>query len=106
MNEPTMNKLMKSYWEKKRIAFFATNPKCKECGRDLDHYSRIMLCRDCQKTIYKNRARDREPAESRAYRKKHREKIQAYQARYYLVNRETISEQKKGRYQEKKNRGA
>lgn len=102
MSEPTMNKLMNSTWEKKREAFFATDPKCKECGRDLDHYSRTMLCRQCQKIIYKKRARAREPAQSRAYRKKHKEKIQAYQQRYYLINRETISMRKRIKYREKR----
>ena len=91
-------------WEEKRTKFFASAPKCKECGRDLDHYSRTMLCRECQKTIYKNRARAREPGQSRAYRKKHKEKIQTYQQRYYVINREEISTRKKIKYREKKNR--
>lgn len=102
MNEPTMNKLMNSTWEKKREAFFASDPKCKECGQDLDHYSRTMLCRECQKTIYKNRARAKEPEQSRVYRKKHKEKIQAYQQEYYKTNRDEISMQKKIKYREKK----
>ncbi len=89
-------------WDKKRETFFASNPKCKECGRDLDHYSRTMICRGCQRTIYKNRAREREPAESRAYRKKHRDKIQVYQKKYYQKNRETIRERKKIKHREKK----
>jgi len=89
-------------WEEKRRAFFASNPKCKECDRDLDHYSRTMLCRDCQKTIYKNRAKEKEPEQSRAYREKNKERIQAYQKKYYQKNRDTISERKKRKYQEHK----
>ena len=89
-------------WDKKREAFFASNPKCEACGRALDHYSRIMLCRECQITIYKNRAKAREPAQSRAYRKKHRDKIRAYQQRYYVINREEISMRKRIKYREKK----
>ena len=96
-----MNEFL-STWEKKREVFFASDPKCKECGRDLDHYSRTMLCRQCQKTIYKKRAREREPGQSREYRKKHRKRIQLYQQRYYLINREEISMRKKIKNREKK----
>ena len=39
-----------------------------------------------------------EPGRSRAYREKHKEKIQAYQKNYYLKNRDAISEQKKIKY--------
>ena len=85
-------------WDKKREAFFASDPKCKECGRDLDHYSRTMLCRECQKIIYKKRAQGEQ---GRAYRKKHKDKFQTYQANYYLTNRETISERKKIKYKER-----
>lgn len=89
-------------WDEKRARFFATNPKCKECGNALDHYSRTMLCRQCQKIEYKKRARAREPELSRKYRRKHKKKIQAYQARYYLINREAISQRKRDRYHEQK----
>lgn len=53
---------MLTVWEKKRIKWFAKHPKCKICGGGFNHYSRNMICRECQKTIYKNRAREREPA--------------------------------------------
>lgn len=96
--EPTTSEKHITGWDKKRKEFFASNPKCKYCGRDLDHYSRTMICRNCQKTIYKNRARAKAPE----YRKKHREKIQAYQKNYYLTNREAISLRKKIKYKKKK----
>ena len=93
---------MLTVWEKKRIEFFAKHPKCKICGGGFNHYSRNMICRKCQTTIYRERARAREPGRSRAYREKHKEKIQAYQKNYYLKNRDAISEQKKIKYKEKK----
>lgn len=89
-------------WDKKRKAFFATNPKCTECGGGFDHYSRVMICRKCQIIKYKKAARAREPERSRAYRKKHRKRIRAQQAAYYKANREQISLRKKIRYHEKK----
>ncbi len=93
---------MLTVWEKRRIEWFATHPKCKICGGGFNHYSRIMICRKCQTTIYRERANAREPGRSREYRKKHKKKIQLYQARYYLANRDTISEQKKIKYREKR----
>jgi len=42
-----------SWWEKQRAEFFATNPKCKECGADLVHYSRTMICTNCQNARYR-----------------------------------------------------
>jgi len=89
-------------WEEKRRAFFAGNPKCKECGGGFDHYSRTGICRKCQIIKYRNKARAREPECSRAYRKKHRKRIQAKQAAYYKANREAISQRKKDRYHEQK----
>lgn len=88
-------------WEKKREAFFATNPKCTECGGGFDHYSRTGICRKCQIKKYRMKARAREPECSRAYRKKHRKRIQAQQADYYRANREEISLRKKIKYREK-----
>ena len=93
---------MEETWDKKREAFFATNPKCKECGCAIDHYTRTGLCRLCQKDMYKKRAQAKAPEYRRNYVKKHREKIRAYQARHYLTNREAISQQKKDRYHERK----
>jgi len=93
---------MEETWDKKREAFFATNPKCKECGRAIDHYTRTGLCRLCQKDMYKKRAQAKAPEYRRNYVKKHRKRIRAYQARYYLTNREAISQQKKDRYHERK----
>lgn len=93
---------MLTVWEKKRIEFFAKHPKCKICGGGFNHYSRNMICRNCQITIYKERAKAREPEQSRAYREKHKEEIQVYQKNYYLKNREMISEQKKIKYREKR----
>ena len=89
-------------WEKKRAEFFAADPKCTECGEPLDHYSRTMICRKCQITKYKVLARAKEPERSRAYREKHRKRIQAQQAAYYKANREQISLRKKIKYHEKK----
>ena len=89
-------------WDKKRVAFFASDPKCKECNSQLDHYSRTMLCRECQKIIYKKRAQAREPEQGREYRKKHKERIQTYQQRYYVINREEISMRKKIKHREKR----
>ncbi len=68
---------MEVIWANKRAVFFATNPKCEKCGRPIDHYTRTGLCRLCQKDMYKKRARAREPEQSRAYRLKHKERIQA-----------------------------
>lgn len=51
-------------WEKKREAFFASDPKCKECGKKLDHYSRTLLCRKCRKEEYLKRARAKESEQS------------------------------------------
>lgn len=93
---------MLTVWEKRRIEWFAKHPKCKICGGGFNHYSRIMICRKCQITIYRERARAKEPGRSRAYRKKHKERIQKYQQEYYKVNRETISLQKKIKYREKR----
>jgi len=93
---------MNTTWEKKRAAFFATNPKCKICGRPIDHYTRIGLCRLCQKEMYKKRAQAKAPEYRRNYVKKHREKIRAYQARYYLANKAAISARKKEKYHEYK----
>ncbi len=93
---------MLTVWEKRRIEFFAKHPKCKICGGGFNHYSRNMICRKCQITIYIERAKAREPGRSRKYRKKHKKKIKAYQQRYYVINRETISMQKKIKYREKR----
>lgn len=89
-------------WEEKRAEFFASNPKCKECGGGFDHYSRTMICRKCQIIKYRNKARAREPEQSRDYRQKHKKRIQTYQAKYYLAHKEEISQQKKIKYQEKR----
>jgi len=89
-------------WDKKKAAFFAGNPKCTVCGGAFDHYSRTRICRKCQIIKYRNIARGKEPERSRAYRKKHRKRIQAQQAAYYKANREEISLRKKIRYHEKK----
>lgn len=102
--EATASEIHIKKWDEKIKAFLATNPKCKECGNALDHYSRTMICRQCQKIIYKNRARAREPELSREYRRKHKKKIQAYQAKYYRANQDAISERKKMQYKEKKAR--
>lgn len=91
-----------STWEKKRIAWFAKHPKCKICGGGFDHYSRNMICRKCQKIMYKNRADEKAPEYRRDYVKKHRAKIQAYQKAYYLKNRDAISERKKIKYKKEK----
>jgi len=89
-------------WDKKRQAFFATNPKCTECGDAIDYYTRTGFCRKCQVIEYKRRAQAREPEHSRAYRKKHKKRIKAYQQRYYLINSEAISQRKKDQYHEQK----
>lgn len=89
-------------WDKKRAAFFATNPKCKECGEKLDHYCRILICRKCRKEEYLKRAQAKAPEYRRRYVKKHKKKIKIYQAKYYLGNREKISMRKKIKYQEKR----
>ena len=89
-------------WDKKRETFFATNPKCTVCGGAIDHYTRTGRCRKCQVIEYKRRAQAKAPGYRRNYVKKHRKAIKAYQARYYLANKEAISEQKKGRYHEQK----
>jgi len=93
---------MEETWDKKREAFFATNPKCKECGHAIDHYTRTGLCRLCQKDMYKKKAQAKAPEYRRNYVKKHRERIRAYQAKYYLANKEAISEHKKIKYHERK----
>jgi len=89
-------------WAKKRAAFFATNPKCKTCGQPIDHYARTGLCRLCQKEMYKKRAQAKAPEYRRNYVKKNRERIRAYQARYYLANKAAISARKKEKYHEQK----
>ncbi|MCK4815617.1 hypothetical protein KA005_07600 [bacterium] len=93
---------MNTTWGKKREAFFAMNPKCTECGGAIDHYTRTGLCRKCQVLEYRRRAQVKAPEYRRQYVKKHKERIRAYQARYYLINREAISQQKKDRYHERK----
>ena len=87
-----------SVWEKKRRAFFASNPKCKQCGGDFDHYSRTMICRNCQKINNKMTQRRC----SREYRERNKEYVQEYQQNYYLRNREEITLRKKIKYHEKK----
>lgn len=89
-------------WEKKRQAFFATNPKCTECGGTFDHYSRTGVCRKCQIIKYRKMARAKAPEYRRNYVKKHREATKAYQVKYYLANKEAISQRKKDRYHEQK----
>jgi len=89
-------------WDKKREAFFASNPKCTVCGDAIDHYTRTGLCRKCQVIEYKKRAKAKAPEYSRNYVKKHRKRIRAYQAKYYLANKEAISEHKKIKYHEQK----
>lgn len=89
-------------WEEKRATFFASDPKCTECGGGFDHYSRTMVCRECQMMKYRAAAQAREPERSRAYRKKYRERIRAKQAEYYQAHKEEISLRKKIKYQEKK----
>jgi hypothetical protein len=89
-------------WANKRAAFFASNPKCKTCRRAIDHYTRTGLCRLCQKEMYKKRAQAKAPEYHRNYVKKHRERIRAYQAKYYLANKATISACKKEKYYEYK----
>ena len=89
-------------WDKKREAFFASNPKCTDCGDAIDHYTRTGRCRKCQVIEYKKRAQAKAPEYRRTYVKKHRERIRAYQARYYLANKEAISQRKKDRYHEQK----
>lgn len=93
---------MEKTWDKKRVAFFATNPKCTICGDAIDHYTKMGRCGRCQVLEYKRRAQAKAPEYRRNYVKKHRERIRAYQARYYLINREAISQRKKGRYHEQK----
>jgi len=89
-------------WDKKREVFFASNPKCTVCGGGFDHYSRTMICRKCQIIKYREMARAQEPQCSRVYRRKHWDRIQAYQKQYYLANKDKISEQKKIKYHEYK----
>ena len=89
-------------WEKKRQAFFATNPKCTVCGGGFDHYSRTGICRKCQIIKYRIKAQAKAPEYRRRYVKKHSERITVYQAQYYLANKEAISERKKIRYHEQK----
>ena len=89
-------------WDKKRQAFFAKNPKCTECGDAIDHYTRTGLCRKCQVIEYKKRAQAKAPEYRRTYVKKHRERIRAYQARYYLKNKVAISLRKSIKYHEQK----
>ena len=89
-------------WAEKRTRFFAKNPKCTECGNAIDHYTRTGLCRKCQVIEYKKRAQAREPEQSRMYRRKHKKRIVAYQAKYYLDNKATISARKKEKYHEQK----
>jgi hypothetical protein len=89
-------------WAKKRAAFFASNPNCTVCGGGFDHYSRTMICRKCQIIKYKNTARAKEPKYSRAYRRKHWDRIQAYQKQYYLANKVAISLRKSIKYHEYK----
>lgn len=89
-------------WAKKREAFFATNPKCTECGDAIDHYTRTGLCRKCQTIEHKKRAQAKAPEYNRRYVKKHRARIRAYQARYYLKNKVAISLHKSIKYDEEK----
>lgn len=99
--EATASQIHINRWDKKTQAFFASDPKCKECGGGFDHFSRTMICRECQKIKYRKTANAQEPERSRAYRKKHKEKIQAYQKNYYQANRDRISLQKKIKYRKK-----
>lgn len=85
-------------WDEKTKAFFATDPKCKMCGGDFTHFSRTMVCSDCQKIKYRKTTRRC----AREYREKNKEKVQQYQKEYYQKNKETISERKKIKYKEKK----
>ena len=89
-------------WDEKRAAFFAGNPKCTVCGGGFDHYSRTGICRKCQIIKYRVAARAKEPEYRRRYVKKHKKKIKAYQAKYYLANKAAISECKKVKYHERK----
>ena len=93
-NKRLLSEINIAVWNKKRAAFFATNPKCAECGSVFDHFSRTMVCRECQRWI--------SPAQSKKYRQKYKEKIQAYMKKYYIEHKEEISMRQKYRYQERK----
>lgn len=93
---------METTWDKKRAAFFAGNPKCTDCGGAIDHYTTKGRCRECQVIEYKKRAQAKAPEYRRNYVKKHRKRIRAYQARYYLKNKVAISLCKSIKYHEQK----
>lgn len=65
------------YWEKKREAFFNTNPKCSSCKKKIENYTRIMLCDKCRcyknHQAYKKRNPEHSTLYSRAYKKRKRE---------------------------------
>lgn len=93
---------MIAIYDKKREAYFATDPRCKECGKALDHMSRLMTCRHCQKTLGAAKRLAADPGHRKRYRQKNKKRIQAYHKQYYLAHKEEISQYKKIRYQKEK----
>jgi len=73
--------------EKKRVAFFAIDPKCKECGGSFDRRSILMVCSKCLKKKYNKRYLARRNVYARKYRQKHREEIREYANKYYQENK-------------------
>ena len=86
--------------EKKRTAFFAKDPKCKECGGSFDRHSSSMICSSCLKKKYYKRYLARRNVYARKYRQKHREKIREYANKYYQENKIKIKLQNYHRQEE------
>lgn len=93
---------MIAIYDKKRAKFFAMDPRCKECGKALDHMSRTMVCRHCQNNIYVAKRLARDPTYGIRYRQKHKKRLQEYQKKYYLEHIEEIRQRRKIKYQEEK----
>ncbi len=86
--------------EKMRVAFFATDPKCKECGAPFDRRSVLMICRKCLEKKYYKRYRERKLDYAKTYRQKNREKLLENSREYYKANKVKIKIRKYHREEE------
>ncbi len=95
----------KATQEKKRAAFFATDPKCKECGGPFDRLSILMICRECLIKKYDERYLGRKRIYARTYRQKNRKKRRIYANKYYAENKTKIKLRSYHRQEEALHRG-
>ena len=74
-------------WDKRRKEFFDSNPTCKVCDNKLDHLSRTMVCRSCQREREKERGKGEQGVYMKRYYEEHREEIRKKRKVHYKNSR-------------------